>query len=154
MVTFVHDHFGEEATAKLSDEERAKLQKNVELVSLALAAEGHTKSPAFPLESVEAGRVAIVNEFACTDCHKFHETGEIGSAPDLTGWSSRDWLTAFISNPADKRFYGENNDRMPAFAAHADNAVGNRLSAEELAMLVAWLRSDWWEGAGPNPVDR
>ena len=29
-------------------------------------------------------------------------------------------------------------------AAHADG-VGNRLSAEELDMLVTWLRSEWWE---------
>ena len=49
---------------------------------------------------VAAGREAIVNEFACIDCHKFRDDGELGLAPDLTGYASREWLTAFISNPA------------------------------------------------------
>ena len=46
---------------------------------------------------VTAGRDAIVNEFACIDCHKFREGGELGKTPDLTGYASREWLTAFIS---------------------------------------------------------
>src|SRR5690606_13395611 len=35
---------------------------------------------------------------ACTDCHTFHE--EVGGAPKLKGWGSREWLTEFIKNPA------------------------------------------------------
>ena len=68
-----------------------------------------------------AGRKAIVNVFACIDCHKFRNDGELGHAPGLTGYASREWLTAFISNPADKRFYGDKNDRMPAFAPHPND---------------------------------
>ena len=35
----------------------------------------------------------------CASCHKFHEHGELGSAPDLTGYGSREWLIGMISNP-------------------------------------------------------
>ena len=48
-------------------------------------------------------------------CHKFHDAGTADAAPDLTGYGSRDWLMAFIANPAADRFYGKNNDRMPDF---------------------------------------
>jgi ubiquinol-cytochrome c reductase cytochrome b subunit len=101
---------------------------------------------------VAAGREVIVKEFACIECHKFRGDGEIGNAPDLTGYASRDWLTAFISNPADKRFYGEKNDRMPAFALHPNDPTANRLSPQELSILVSWLRGEWYEPAGAmNP---
>ena len=71
----------------------------------------------------------------------------MGNAPDLTGYASREWLTAFISNPADKRFYGDKNDRMPAFALHPNDPTANRLSPQELAVLVSWLRGEWYEPA-------
>jgi mono/diheme cytochrome c family protein len=94
---------------------------------------------------IAAGREAIVNEFACIDCHKFRDAGELGLAPDLTGYASRAWLTEFISNPEHERFYPEKNDRMPAFAPNADDPAANRLTAEELALLVSWLRGEWFE---------
>ena len=34
---------------------------------------------------------------------------------------------------------------MPAFAAHADDPAANRLSPEELDLLVSWLRGEWYE---------
>ena len=92
-----------------------------------------------------AGRAVIVKEFACIECHKFRSDGEVGNAPDLTGYASRDWLTAFLSNPADKRFYGDKNDRMPAFALHPNDPTANRISPQELAVLVSWLRGEWYE---------
>ena len=33
---------------------------------------------------------------------------------------------------------------MPAFAA-SDDPAANRLSPEELDLLVAWLRGEWYE---------
>ena len=72
-----------------------------------------------------------------------------GMAPDLTGYASREWLTAFISNPADERFYGDKNDRMPAFAPHPGDPA-NRLSPEDLAILVSWLRGEWYEPANKH----
>jgi hypothetical protein len=71
-------------------------------------------------------------------------------APDLTGYASREWLTAFISNPEHERFYPETNDRMPAFAPDAEKPISNRLSPDDLALLVAWLRGEWYEPTLPN----
>jgi hypothetical protein len=39
---------------------------------------------------------------------------------------------------------------MPAFAANAENPLANRLSTEDLAMLVSWLRGEWYEPATPS----
>jgi ubiquinol-cytochrome c reductase cytochrome b subunit len=80
----------------------------------------------------------------CIDCHKFRDLGELGTAPDLTGYASREWLLGMISNPAHERFYGDNNDRMPAFAANPDDPKSNTLSPKNLELLVDWLRGEWY----------
>jgi hypothetical protein len=56
-----------------------------------------------------------------------------------------------ISNPAHERFYGENNERMPIFAEHADKPQDNILSPENLSLLVHWLRGEWYEPAEQSP---
>ena len=61
-----------------------------------------------------------------------------GEGPDLTGFGSRQWLTAFISNPKHESFYGAHNDRMPAFGADG------RLTADEIGLIADWLRGDWY----------
>jgi ubiquinol-cytochrome c reductase cytochrome b subunit len=94
---------------------------------------------------IEAGRAFITDN--CTECHTFHDHGT-ASGPDLTGYGSPEWLTGIISNPAHKRFYGKQNDRMPAFAESAD-AKKNVLSEQELKLLVAWLRGEWYEVEQP-----
>ncbi len=101
-------------------------------------------------KSLEQGRNLISGGLAeildsgmsCVDCHKFHDAGELGMAPDLTGYMSREWLTAFIRNPANARFYGENNDRMPAFAPHDDPRL-NQLDDKSIEIIVDWLRGAW-----------
>ena len=80
-----------------------------------------------------------VYEFLCADCHKIGDAGDLGSAPDLTGYGSPNWLQEFISNPEHERFYPDTNDRMPAFA-DSDDITQNRLSPIELDLLVRWLR--------------
>ncbi|HEX4129838.1 MAG TPA: cytochrome b N-terminal domain-containing protein [Pirellulales bacterium] len=84
----------------------------------------------------------MFEKLTCTDCHKYYNHGEPGNAPDLTGYGSKAWLAAFISNPSHKRFYGEHNDSMPAFAEH-NQPQRNVLSPHDLALLVRWLRGDW-----------
>ena len=153
MVTFVEDTFGTHVTEDMDDDQRDALRRSVEDVTFALAAEaGLVREMATDVvDRVAAGREAIVNEFACIDCHKFHDEGELGLAPDLTGYGSRAWLRAIIANPEHERFYPDTNDRMPAFA-DSDDPAANRLSREELDLLVAWLRGDWYEpGADRNP---
>jgi ubiquinol-cytochrome c reductase cytochrome b subunit len=150
--SFLKETVGEQLQ-ELKGEELAKYKQALDDVALALAVEGgnQTGQVADLEQRVEAGRAAIVDVFACTDCHKFHDHEGGGTAPDLTGYGSREWLTAFISNPAAERFYGENNDRMPAFAAHPGDK-SNRLSDDDLIILVRWLRGDWYEPVAPNTL--
>jgi ubiquinol-cytochrome c reductase cytochrome b subunit len=147
MVTFVEDTFGAHVTADLDDDERAESRRKIEDVTFALANEADLiREMAADVEDrVAAGRDAIVNDFACIDCHKFHDEGELGLAPDLTGYGSRAWLRAMIANPEHERFYPDTNDRMPAFAVDPDGPAANRLSTAELDLLADWLRGEWYE---------
>ena len=146
MITFVKDTIGQQL-ADLKGDELAEFRRKIENVTFALAAEaGRGLGMVADLEKrIAAGRDAIVNEFVCIDCHKFHDDGELGLAPDLTGYASREWLTAFIANPEHERFYPETNDRMPAFAPKSENPAANRLSPDELKLIIAWLRGEWYE---------
>jgi ubiquinol-cytochrome c reductase cytochrome b subunit len=124
----------------------------VNWIAVALSAEaGLPEERAFDLQAeargnLQLGRDAIttaIKDQACTDCHKFHDAGDLGSAPDLTGYGSYEWLRAFIADPAHERFYNEEgNDRMPRFAADSENPQNNLLTEHELDMLVRWLRGD------------
>lgn len=115
-------------------------------VAAALSAEAALVSQREPeasgQETINAGRELVASKFACTDCHKFRDQGELGAAPDLTGYGSYQWLTEFIANPRHERFYRDTNDRMPAFAEHPDEPVKNQLTAREIDLLVRWLRGD------------
>ena len=95
------------------------------------------------------GRTLITEN--CTDCHAFHgeSKGTGAKGPDLTGYGSRDWLIGIVGNPAHKRFYGKENDRMPAYAESSTDAKKNVLSQQELELLVDWLRGEWYEPEKP-----
>jgi ubiquinol-cytochrome c reductase cytochrome b subunit len=111
--------------AALSAEAQLKAQRDVDARDVSLIA---------------AGRDLIVgDEINCTECHQFRKADEEATAPDLTGYGSRQWLIDFISNPAHARFYGKRNDRMPAFG------VEKMLDAKSIEMLVDWLRGEWFE---------
>ena len=72
----------------------------------------------------------------------------MGNAPDLTGYGSAQWIAGILRNPAAKRFYGESNDRMPAYAPSGDTAQ-DTLNPRQIKMLTDWLRGDWFEeGSG------
>lgn len=120
-----------EATSTRSDE--------LHSVAVALAAESDPE----PIDSglIEKGRTAITGGVGCTDCHRFHDQGEFGTAPDLTGYASIDWLKQMISKPSHERFYGDRNDRMPEFAPDPAHPELNLLSARELDLLARWLRN-------------
>jgi ubiquinol-cytochrome c reductase cytochrome b subunit len=93
---------------------------------------------------------------SCTDCHKFRDQGDLGTAPDLTGYGSEEWLVGMISNPDHERFYSGSNDRMPAFAPDAQgDSPQNRLSPSQLRLLARWIRRDEQVGAGAGaaPAD-
>jgi len=125
-----------------------------QLIIRALSAEAQLKSQ-FDADKTDAVDVnkgkklmeANPNRESCADCHAFHNKGSGTGAqgPDLTGYGSRDWLIGIIANPAHKRFYGKENDKMPAFAESTSDPQKNVLRQQELEMLVDWLRGEWYE---------
>jgi ubiquinol-cytochrome c reductase cytochrome b subunit len=125
--------------------------EEVQNVVIALSAEAQLKNQAEADQTdaarIEAGRKIIAQEDRCVSCHKFRAAGELGSAPDLTGYGSRQWLVGMISDPAHQRFYRDANDRMPSFAEHAGDSAKNRLSAHSIGLLADWLRGEWYEPA-------
>jgi ubiquinol-cytochrome c reductase cytochrome b subunit len=143
MVDFVKN-----TVADLEGEKKANIPK----ILAALSAEAGLKSQ----KALDAGETATIDEGRklirakankCINCHKFHEAGaDNEDAPDLTGYGSRQWMIDFVSNPAHERFYGDTNDRMPAFG------VKKQLTPEQIGYLVDWLRGEWYEaGGGASP---
>jgi ubiquinol-cytochrome c reductase cytochrome b subunit len=126
-------------------------QADVENVVIALSAEAQLpaqrEADAKDSEKIAAGRKLIEGEENCVSCHKFHDTGELGGAPDLTGYGSREWLVGMISDPNHQRFYPDTNDGMPAFAEHPGDSSENILSREAIGLVVDWLRGEWYEPA-------
>lgn len=133
MVTFVRD----DLPSLKADE--------VKQVIVTLSAEAQLPAQSELDETDAAAIIAgkkLLETLTCTDCHKYGDVDNGGGAPDLTGYGTRDWLTAFITDPAHERFYGERNDRMPAFAKDPKNPKNNKLTPQEIAMLVDWLRGE------------
>jgi ubiquinol-cytochrome c reductase cytochrome b subunit len=124
---------------KYGSEEKEQLRK----VIAALSAEAKLKSQEAldtrDTADISTGRALISGDINCTECHQFQKKDEDATAPDLTGYGSREWLIAFISNPAHDRFYGKRNDGMPAFATE------KILDARSIEMVVEWLRGEWYE---------
>ena len=149
MASFVQDSLSE-----LDAEQKTKLEQVVKALSAEaqLVSQHQDDADADAAGDLAAGRTAMSEEFGCLDCHKLHDEGELGSAPDLTGYGSAEWLYQFIANAGHERFYGDNNDRMPAFAA-SDDPSQNLLSPREITLLVRWLRGDDKDlGAAPQNV--
>ena len=82
----------------------------------------------------------------CADCHRFTDAkgkahgGDDPSAPDLTGLGSAKWIAGIIKNPEHERFYGSNNDGMPAHFESEDDPL---MTQEEIDTLVDYLRGTW-----------
>ncbi len=68
----------------------------------------------------------------CGSCHTLDGAGS-GSAPDLKGWGSREWTSAFIRAPASHRFFGEANQMETFDYLH--------LPEEDLQAVTAWLHA-------------
>lgn len=129
--------------------DRKTVDRQMKSVAVALAAEAGRADDAErngrDRHRIADGLRLMKEEFSCTDCHRFRDKGELGNAPDLTKYGSKEWLKGMISDPNRDRFYGKGrNDRMPAFAKSADGN-GNLLSPRKLDLLVDWLRGDWFE---------
>ncbi len=152
MVSFIQDARNDE----LSDEERKAVEDAFSKIGFALWLDAGTTKLVHPdglkelkelaihgRELISGGLAEVLDSgMSCIDCHKYHEEGELGMAPDLTDYMSRLWMIDFIKNPSAERFYGENNDRMPAFAPHDDPRM-NQLDDQTIGLIVDWLRGDW-----------
>ena len=131
--------FVKKDVAGFTPEQLAQLKK----VIMAVSAEAQLRSQREAAEqdrsSIEEGRALAATEtMRCTECHQFRKLDEDATAPDLTGYGSRDWLVGIISNPKHTRFYGRRNDRMPAFGA--DGALDDKA----IGMIADWLRGEWY----------
>lgn len=119
------------------------------LAVLALSAEaklpGQAELDVRDRELIAAGRAYISDTLSgCAECHTYYDVGYDG--PDLTGYGSAEWLRAFVHDPADPRFFWDNNDRMPSYGKEKS------LSEKEIGLVVDWLRGEWYR---PNaaPAD-
>ncbi|MBI3413992.1 MAG: menaquinol-cytochrome C reductase, partial [Verrucomicrobia bacterium] len=136
MAGFVNKKVG-----KYSVEQRENLKKGI----AALSAEAQLKSQRAidtrDASVINEGRALLTGDLSCTECHQFRKKDEDATAPDLTGYGSREWLTKIISNPTHESLYGKRNDRMPKFG---DDEI---LDAHAIGLLADWLRGDWYEPA-------
>lgn len=137
MVRFV-----KQKVARYTPEQQAGLAKVIQAVSAEAALPAQAEQDRRDAATIAEGRILARTEFSCTDCHAFGKPDEDATAPDLTGWASREWLIGIISDPTHARFYGERNDRMPSFLSNG------QLDARSVALIADWLREDW-VGARP-----
>jgi ubiquinol-cytochrome c reductase cytochrome b subunit len=128
--------------AAYAPEQKEKLRKVIAAVSAEAQLPSQLAADQRDAALIEEGRALIQSDTKCTDCHQFRKPDEEASAPNLTGYASRQWLTNFISNPAHADFYGKRNDRMPAFGAQ------QILSPQTIGLIADWLRGDWYEARG------
>lgn len=139
--------FVRQTVAGWSEEEKRQLTAGIAALSAEAVLPTQRQQDAQDQTLIAAGQQALQSTLGCTDCHRYRDAGELGSAPDLTGYGSRAWLVEFIGNPAHERFYRDTNDRMPAFAASEETRT---LTAVEVGLLADWLREDWYR---PNAAD-
>lgn len=138
MVDFVKSSL-EELVDDIGEEEFQKL--------IAALAEEARHETARPADAVSDDTKLLFEDFTCLDCHKFHDRGSLGTAPDLTGYGSREWILGIVSDPTDDRFYRSDNDRMPAYVEDPDDPAANILTVRQAEMLADWLRGNWYEPA-------
>jgi len=124
--------------AEFNEEQAEQLRRVILAVSAEADLPWQKEIDAQDEAMIIAGRELIADEtMQCVDCHKFHEHDYEPSAPDFTGYGSREWLTAFIQDPAHERFYGKRNDRMPQFG------LEQWITPEAMGLIVDWLRGDY-----------
>jgi ubiquinol-cytochrome c reductase cytochrome b subunit len=133
MVKFVN-----KKVSAFSPEQRDQLKKTLAAVSAEASLPSQIAADAAESADIKAGAGFFKDELNCNECHQFHNKDADATAPDLTGYASRSWLISFISNPKQDRFYGDRDDRMPAFG---DQKI---LDASQIALLADWLRGDWY----------
>jgi len=119
-------------------------------IIVALSAEARLRSQ-HELDSTDTNLIekgtGLITGGECTRCHRFHDHGSLGHAPDLTGYGSREWAMGIVIDPTHHWFYGQRNDRMPTYLELPEEPEKNRMAAGDVALVVDWLRGDWYEPA-------
>jgi ubiquinol-cytochrome c reductase cytochrome b subunit len=90
-------------------------------------------------ELLSSGELAAGSITTCDSCHatvgeEFAPGAENGGIPELNGFGSQAWLTAFLDDPGHEQFFGDRN-AMPRFA--------DKMSASERQLLVRYLTGDY-----------
>ena len=130
--------------AKFDDEQKAELVKGIAALSAEAGLKSQKEIDQRDVTHILEGRKLLIGDsLTCVECHEFRGEGDTSIAPDLTGYGSREWLIAFISDPSHSRFYGARNDRMPAFAPE------KILTPHEIGLVTDWIRGEWYEPAKP-----
>ena len=138
MVNFVQNELTDADTWTKDD---------IEAVIAAMAAEAGLPGTKAAEPVVAKGRELVASDERCGSCHRFRDNGtDLGSACDLTGWGSREWLVGIIVDPTHERFYGDTNDRMPSFGK-ADEGALPPLSRAQIELIADWLRGEWYRPA-------
>ncbi len=134
--------FVKNEVSEFTPEQKAQLAKVIKAVSAEAQLLSQNALDAHDAADIEEGRKLATSEaMQCTECHAFRKPDADVTAPDLTGWASRQWLVDFLHNPKHERFYGKRNDRMPAFGEE------QILDAKQIGLIADWLRGDWYEPA-------
>jgi len=91
-------------------------------------------------DEIASGIVHLKDEgTGCARCHRFEDAGidNVDRSPDLTDYGTREWIVGMIDDPGHPRYYGQENDEMPAFGTE------RLLRPEEIGTLADWLRREW-----------
>ncbi len=140
MVKFV-----QRKVTQFDADEQAQLKKAIMALSAEAQLTAQQTADAAAAADIAAGKDHLLDDLGCADCHEFHFEDEDASAPDLTGYGSRDWLVRMIGNPAHPAMYGDSNDRMPSFENEGI------LNTTQIGILADWLRNDWYRA--PEPAE-
>ncbi len=134
--------FVKKEVANYTPDQKEQLKKVIMAVSAEARLKAQSKDDERDAALIAEGRGLLKDAMKCTDCHQFHSKDEDATAPDLTGYASREWLVRFLNNPSHPDFYGQRNDRMPAFGEK------QILSPQAIGLIADWLRGDWYEAPG------
>jgi quinol-cytochrome oxidoreductase complex cytochrome b subunit/mono/diheme cytochrome c family protein len=99
---------------------------------------------------IKAG-IVLIQKNCTNECHRFGDQGQLGLAPDLTGYGSYEWMLGLVSDPTHERFYRSGNDRMPSFAKDLGHPAKHSVSVRELSLIIAWLRGEYYDPTSPQP---
>ena len=121
---------------KLKDEEKEKLKMGIWALSAEAALPYQRQMDNTDSAAILKGQEYLKSPLGCSSCHRLREDSSQGSAPDLAGYGSRQWLMDFINDPGQSRFYGDKNAGMPAFGE------SNLLTKKQIEMLADWIREE------------